>query len=61
MNKDQIKGVAKDIAGKAQETTGQLLGNEDQQAKGVAKQIEGKGEKAFGDAKEVVKSVIDKI
>ncbi|MDB5824201.1 MAG: CsbD-like protein [Herminiimonas sp.] len=61
MNKDQIKGVAKDIGGKAQETAGQLLGNEKQQAKGLAKQAEGKTEKSFGDAKEAVKSAIDKI
>lgn len=60
MNKEQIKGVAKDIGGKVQETAGQLVGSEEQQAKGIAKQIEGKSEKAFGDAKEAVKSAIDK-
>jgi uncharacterized protein YjbJ (UPF0337 family) len=61
MNKDQIEGVAKDIGGKMQETAGQLTGNEEQQVKGIANQVEGKSEKSLGDAKEAVKSVIDKI
>lgn len=61
MNKDQIKGIAKDIGGKVQETAGQLIGSEEQQAKGIAKQVEGKTEKAVGDAKEAVKSAIDRI
>jgi uncharacterized protein YjbJ (UPF0337 family) len=61
MNKDQIKGVAKDIGGKAQETAGQLVGSEEQQARGLSNQIEGKSEKALGDAKEAIKSAIDKI
>ncbi|MBK4735424.1 CsbD family protein [Noviherbaspirillum pedocola] len=56
MNKDQIKGVAKDIAGKAQETAGQVTGSNKQQAKGVAKQAEGKVQKAAGDVKDAVKN-----
>jgi len=54
MNKDQAQGVAKDIAGKVQETAGQVTGNREQQAKGVLKQVEGKGQKTLGDAKEIV-------
>ena len=48
MNKEQIKGAAKDLAGK-------VVGSKEQQAKGLGKQIAGKAEKAYGDAKEVVK------
>jgi uncharacterized protein YjbJ (UPF0337 family) len=55
MNKDQVKGTVKDIAGKAQEGAGRLVGNKEQQAKGLLKQAEGKAEKNFGDVKEVVK------
>lgn len=58
MNKDQVKGVAKDIAGKVQEGAGKLVGSKEQQIKGLDKQIAGKAEKKFGDAKEVVKDVI---
>ncbi|MBK4735913.1 CsbD family protein [Noviherbaspirillum pedocola] len=56
MNKDQVKGVAKDIAGKVQETAGQVVGSNKQQAKGVAKQAEGKAQKAAGDVKDAVKN-----
>ncbi|MEO6976140.1 MAG: CsbD family protein [Gallionella sp.] len=55
MNKDQVKGVAKDIAGKVQEKVGQLDGNKEQQVKGLGKQISGKTEKTYGDVKKAVK------
>lgn len=59
MNKDQVKGTVKDIAGKAQEEAGKLFRSKDQQAKGLSKQISGKAEKSYGDAKEIVKDVIN--
>ena len=55
MNKNQVKGVAKDVAGKVQEEAGKLVGSKKQQIKGLGKQISGKAEKSYGDAKEVVK------
>ena len=55
MNKNQVKGVAKDIAGKVQEKVGQLVGSKEQQVKGLGKQISGQAEKTFGDAKEAIK------
>lgn len=55
MNKDQVKGAAKDAAGKVQEKAGELVGTSKHEAKGLAKQAEGKTQKAFGDAKEAVK------
>lgn len=55
MNKDQVKGVAKDLVGKAQEGAGKLVGNKEQQVKGLNKQIEGTAQKAWGDTKEIVK------
>jgi len=55
MNKDQIKGKAKDIAGKVQQKTGQITGSASQQAKGAAKQVEGKIQKGVGDANEALK------
>jgi len=55
MNKDQVKGVAKDIAGKVQEEAGILVGSKEQQVKGLNKQIAGKAEKIYGDAKEAIK------
>ncbi|WP_349291381.1 CsbD family protein [Caenimonas sedimenti] len=55
MNKDQAQGIAKDIAGKVQETAGQVTGNREQEAKGILKQVEGKTQETLGDAKEIVK------
>jgi uncharacterized protein YjbJ (UPF0337 family) len=54
MNKDQVKGVAKDIAGKAQEEAGKLVGSKEQQVKGLSKQISGKAQKGLGDAKQTI-------
>jgi len=55
MNKNQIKGAAKDLAGKVQEEAGKLIGNKEQQVKGLGKQLSGKAEKIYGDAKEAIK------
>ena len=55
MNKDQIKGGMKDIAGKVQEKTGEITGSKEQQAKGLLKQGEGKVQKGYGDVKEAAK------
>ena len=60
MNKDQVKGVTKEIAGKVQQSAGKLFGSKEQQAKGLQKQVEGKAVKAVGDTKEVVKDVVNK-
>ena len=48
MNRDQVKGTAKDIVGKVQRKVGQMTGSTSEQAKGAAKQVEGKLEKGAG-------------
>jgi uncharacterized protein YjbJ (UPF0337 family) len=55
MNRDQIKGAAKEASGKVQEEAGKLVNSKQQQAKGLAKQAEGNVEKQYGDAKDTVK------
>jgi uncharacterized protein YjbJ (UPF0337 family) len=57
MNKDQIKGKAKDLAGKVQEQAGRIVGDEEQQAKGLGKQAAGKTQQSYGNAKETVRKV----
>jgi uncharacterized protein YjbJ (UPF0337 family) len=52
VNKDQVKGAAKQIAGKAQEKTGKVMKNRKQQVKGAAKQAAGKVQKTYGDARD---------
>ena len=55
MNKDQVKGVAKDVAGKVQEQAGKLVGSKEQQIKGLSKQISGKVQKGVGDIEDALK------
>ena len=55
MNKDQVKGKAKDIGGKVQEEVGKAVGSSEQQAKGLSKQVAGKAQEKVGDAKEVLR------
>lgn len=57
MNKDQVKGVAKDVAGKIQEQAGKVIGSDEQQLKGLSKQISGKVQKGFGDVKQSVEEL----
>lgn len=49
MNSNQVKGSAKDVAGKVQRKFGEMTGNKTQQVKGAAKQVEGKLQKGAGD------------
>ncbi|AVP57251.1 MULTISPECIES: CsbD family protein [Pulveribacter] len=55
MNTDQIKGAAKEVAGKVQQKTGEVFNSPEQQVKGVAKQVEGGAQKSYGNAKEDIK------
>jgi len=55
VNKDQVKGKAKDIAGKIQEKAGKAVGSTEQQVKGIGKQISGKVQKGVGDVEEAAK------
>jgi uncharacterized protein YjbJ (UPF0337 family) len=57
MNKDQVKGVAKNVAGKVQEEAGKLVGSKEQQIKGLSKQISGKAQESVGDVKKAVKDI----
>ena len=52
MNRDQVKGTAKDMAGKVQRKFGEATGNEKQQIKGGAKQVEGKIQKGVGNVEQ---------
>lgn len=52
MNKDQVKGVAKQVGGEVQEQVGKLTGDTETRVRGHAKEMEGKLQKKVGDAKE---------
>ncbi|MDB5864261.1 MAG: CsbD-like protein [Betaproteobacteria bacterium] len=59
MNKDEIKGSVKDIAGKAQQKVGELTGSETQQIKGLKNQAEGKIQKGVGHVKDALDDAKD--
>jgi uncharacterized protein YjbJ (UPF0337 family) len=54
MNRNQVKGAAKNVAGKVQQKVGELTGNKNQQAKGAAKQVEGKVQRGAGNVEEAL-------
>jgi uncharacterized protein YjbJ (UPF0337 family) len=51
MNKDQIKGRAKEIKGKVKEIAGRTVGNPRVEAEGDEEQLIGNVQKNYGDAK----------
>lgn len=55
MNRDQIKGTAKDVAGKAQRKLGEETGDLGDQVKGAARQVEGKLQKGVGNLEQASK------
>ena len=55
MNKDQVKGAAKEAAGKIRKGLGKATGNGTEQVKGAATELAGKVQKSYGDAKSSVK------
>lgn len=55
MNTDQVKGAAKETAGKVQQKVGEVFNSPEHQVKGLAKQVEGNVQKNYGDAKEDIK------
>ena len=52
MNRDQVNGTVKNLAGKAQQKFGELTGSKMQQAKGAAKQVVGKIQKGVGNVEQ---------
>jgi uncharacterized protein YjbJ (UPF0337 family) len=55
MNKDQVKGRAKEAEGKIKEVAGKLVGNETLEAKGKVQKIIGEVQAMFGDLKKKMK------
>lgn len=60
MNKDQVKGAAKEMAGKAQRKLGDAVDSPKHETKGMAREAEGKLQKNIGNARESVKDQADR-
>ena len=59
MNRDQVQGTVKDLAGKVQRKVGEMTGNTSQRIKGGAKQVEGKVQRRAGDVETAVNKADD--
>lgn len=57
MDKDRIKGKAKDIAGRTERQAGEWTGNKEAQAEGTRKQAEGKIQDTAGKVKDKMHDV----
>lgn len=51
MNRDQVKGRAKEVAGKVEKNVGRATGSAKTEAKGLVKEAIGKVQKNLGDAR----------
>jgi uncharacterized protein YjbJ (UPF0337 family) len=60
MNKDQVEGKVKDVAGRIERQAGEWTGDKKKQAHGAMKQVEGKVQNAWGNAKDVQEKAIDR-
>lgn len=56
VNKDQVKGRAKEVEGKVNEVTGKVVGDKKLEVKGKIQQIGGEARAKLGDLKQNVKS-----
>ena len=61
MNKDQIKGAAKIVAGIVQEETGTLIDSDEQVVRGLRKQVAGKAQERRGDVRDIVEHMKPKL
>ena len=55
MNRDTIKGKAKQVQGKLQDAKGDLTGNPADDVKGKVRQVEGKVQEAWGKSKDAAR------
>ena len=48
--KNQVKGAAKEVAGKVRKNVGDMTDNHSEEVKGAAKEMEGKAQRKVGEA-----------
>jgi uncharacterized protein YjbJ (UPF0337 family) len=58
MDKDRIKGSAKQIVGHIKEVTGKALGDKKTEGDGKAEQVVGKAQNAVGSVKDTVRETL---
>ena len=58
-HKDEVKGKAKEVAGKIEQGVGRATGDEETTASGEVREVEGKGQGLVGKVKQKAHDVID--
>jgi uncharacterized protein YjbJ (UPF0337 family) len=61
MDKDRIKGRAKDVAGRVREAWGALTNDPEDKLEGEATQVEGKIQEKFGYFKDEARKIRDRV
>lgn len=59
MNKDQVEGKIKDVAGRVERQAGEWTGSKEAEVRGTAKQAEGKVQQTWGDVKDAGQKAVD--
>jgi len=60
MNKDQVEGKVKDVAGRIERQAGEWTGDKEKEVQGSLKQVERKLQNAWGNAKNAGRRATDK-
>jgi uncharacterized protein YjbJ (UPF0337 family) len=60
MNKDQVNGKVKDVAGRIERQAGEWTGDKEEEVNGGLKQVEGKLQNAWGNANNLGRRATDK-
>ena len=60
MDKDRVKGAAKNLAGKVKEGVGKATGDAKLKSEGKADQVAGKVQNAVGGAKDAIRDAVKK-
>lgn len=61
MDKDRLKGKARDIAGRVERQAGEWTGSEEHQVKGAAEQVKGKTQQTWGKVKDAGRETVSDI
>ncbi len=60
MDKDRVRGAARQVKGSVKEAIGKVTGDRKTQAEGAAEKVAGKGQSAVGGAKDSVRDALKK-
>ena len=60
MNRDQVKGRAREVAGNVKKNVGHAIGNPKIESEGAMLEVEGKAQKTVGDIKNKITKAINR-